>query len=129
MRSIYPSKLMFSIIIPVFNRLELLQRAINSVIKQTSQTFEVIIVDDGSTVDIDSVVRKLNSQDIKYIRIPRMGASAARNIGIALAKHEWIAFLDSDDWWPEDKLEIFNKFITANPHVDVFCSGLTYFNE
>jgi len=95
-----------SIIIPVYNRAQLLSRSIRSVLNQTFQNFEVIVVDDGSTDDIESVVKSFNDKRIQYIRHEeRRGAPAARNTGIRLARGRYIAFQDSDDEWRSEKLE------------------------
>ena len=95
-----------SIIIPVYNRAQLLSRAIRSVLNQVFQNFEVIVVDDGSTDDIENVVKSFNDKRIRYIRHEeRRGAPAARNTGIRLARGKYIAFQDSDDEWHPEKLE------------------------
>jgi len=95
-----------SVIIPTYNRAYLLNRAINSVLKQSFQDFEIIIVDDASTDVTDNLINTLNDRSIVYIKHKkRRGASAARNTGIEIAHGEYIAFLDSDDEWLPEKLE------------------------
>jgi glycosyltransferase involved in cell wall biosynthesis len=98
-----------SVIIPVRNRETLIQRAIHSVLNQTYRDFEIIVVDDGSTDNTASVAALLAEQD-KRVRLLRhvsnRGAQAARNTGIRNAKGEWIAFLDSDDQWYPESLEV-----------------------
>ena len=93
-----------SVIIPVYNRGRLLRRAIVSVLSQTFQAFELIIVDDASPEDLRSVVGEFKDARIRYIRHEHnLGGAAARNTGISHSKAEFIAFLDSDDEWLPDK--------------------------
>ena len=93
-----------SVIIPTYNRCDLLKRAINSVIKQTITPKEIIIVDNGSTDQTYQMVSSL-FPEIDYFIEKKRGVSAARNKGILESKSKWIAFLDSDDAWKPTKLE------------------------
>ncbi len=93
-----------SVIIPTYNRCELLKRAINSVIKQTITPKEIIIVDNGSNDQTYQMVSSL-FPEINYFIEKKRGVSAARNKGILESKSKWIAFLDSDDAWKPTKLE------------------------
>ena len=93
-----------SVIIPTYNRCDLLKRAINSVIKQTITPKEIIIVDNGSTDQTYQIVSSL-FPEISYFIEKKRGVSAARNKGILESKSKWIAFLDSDDAWKPTKLE------------------------
>ena len=96
---------MISVIIPTYNRAKLLPRAIQSVLQQTFNEIEVIIVDDASTDDTEQVVASMQEPCIRYIRLEHnSGACMARNIGIQAAQGEWIAFQDSDDEWMPDIL-------------------------
>ena len=99
-----------SVVIPTFNRVNSLERALDSVLAQTLPADEVIIVDDGSTDNTVSILKSRYSEVelsmIRFIEQDNQGVSAARNAGIATARHEWIALLDSDDVWHEDKLQI-----------------------
>jgi len=92
-----------SVIIPTYNRITLLPRAVESVLTQQYEPHEIIIVDDGSTDDtleyVDSLERK-----VTLIEIPHSGVSRARNAGIEASSSDWIAFLDSDDYWLPQKL-------------------------
>jgi len=92
-----------SVIIPTYNRYEVLQRALNSVYSQTHKPKEIIVIDDGST-DNTSQIQNLFPQ-IKYYYQENSGVSSARNLGIKNSVSEWIAFLDSDDEWHEKKLK------------------------
>ena len=93
-----------SIVIPTYNRCELLKRAINSVLDQTINVREIIIVDNGST---DNTYRMISSlfPEITYVYEKRKGVSIARNVGIKNCHSTWIAFLDSDDDCEQQKLE------------------------
>lgn len=96
-----------SVVIPTYNRADLLPRAIKSVLNQTFQNFELIIVDDGSVDDTKRIVKKFikMSNKINYIYQENRGESAARNLGKEKTKGNYIAFLDSDDEWLSEKLE------------------------
>lgn len=91
-----------SVIIPCYNRAYIIRRAINSVLHQTFQDFEIIVVDDGSTDNTEEIIREFQENDrrIRYFcHDKNKGGSSARNTGIKLAKGQYIAFLDSDDEW------------------------------
>ena len=94
-----------SVIIPVYNRAGLVSRAVNSVLAQSYQNFELIIVDDASSDDVASALGKFTDPRLSCIAHPNnRGAAAARNTGILAARGELVAFLDSDDVWFADKL-------------------------
>lgn len=114
-----------SIIIPTYNRAHLIGRAIQSVLNQTYQDFELIIVDDGSRDDTEKFVKCLEDERIVYIRHEEnKGPSAARNTGIKESKGEYIAFQDSDDEWFSEKLEKqIEVFHNSPPEVGVVYSG------
>jgi glycosyltransferase involved in cell wall biosynthesis len=95
-----------SVIIPTRNRSKLLELTLRSVLWQRNVDFEAIVVDDGSTDDTPHVLRSLGDR-IRMVRHERsQGVSVARNRGIAEARGEWVAFLDDDDLWAPDKLEL-----------------------
>ena len=104
-----------SVIIPTYNRYSLLKRAILSLDAQTLKVDEIIVVDDGST-DNTSQIQK-DFPHIKYIYQKNKGVSSARNKGIKSVSNDWIAFLDSDDEWHEDKLKIQTEFYKSNPEL------------
>ena len=110
-----------SIILATYNRRHLLGRSVKSVLNQTYQDYELIIVDDGSTDDTEKVVQNFNSEKIKYIKHPKnKGIPAARNTGIRLAEGDYIAFQDDDDEWMPEKLERqINAYINESPEVGV----------
>lgn len=108
-----------SVVIPVYNRAAYIKKALDSVIRQTCPPAEIVVVDDGSTDETQSVLATY--RDIYVIRHnTNRGVSAARNSGIKEAKGEWIAFLDSDDLWTQNKLETNVVFHEENPHYLIF---------
>lgn len=103
-----------SVIIPTYNRASILPRALDSVIKQTYQVDQIIVIDDGSTDETKDLINTVYPQ-IDFISQQNKGVSAARNIGIKKATSDWICLLDSDDSWQPDKLEKQIQAITENP--------------
>lgn len=96
-----------SIIIPTFNHANFLAKALDSVMYQTYRNWEAIVIDNHSTDKTKEVIEKYTDPRIKYLKIVNDGIIAkSRNLGIKVSKGEWIAFLDSDDWWTKDKLQI-----------------------
>jgi Predicted glycosyltransferases len=116
-----------SVIIPTYNRAELICEAINSVLTQTYNDFELIVVDDGSTDNTSDLLAGYANR-IKYIKQDNAGVSAARNAGISLSKGEYIAFLDSDDMWLTEKLEKSMKFLEKG-NFDWICTSRFRINE
>ncbi|MGC8603005.1 MAG: glycosyltransferase family 2 protein, partial [Desulfomonilaceae bacterium] len=97
-----------SVIIPTYNRAHLIERAVNSVLEQTYDKLEIIVVDDGSTDNTGNVLSQLQDGDsrVRYIRHEtNKGSQSARNTGIRNARGDYVAFLDSDDEWLPYKLE------------------------
>jgi glycosyltransferase involved in cell wall biosynthesis len=104
-----------SVIIPVYNRRSLLERAVASVLGQRFRDFECIVVDDGSDDGCETLVC-LGEPPVRCIRLPRnRGVSAARNAGVRAAGAPWIAFLDSDDEWLPEKLSHRVAWARRNP--------------
>ena len=113
-------KKLITIIIPTFNSSNFIERSLNSLINQTLNNFDVIISDDGST---DNTLNKLYSYNSKFkkknitlviIKNKHVGPGNARNQGIIKSKTDWLAFLDSDDAWQNNKVEILENHITKN---------------
>lgn len=95
-----------SVVIPTYNHGRYLGRALQSVLDQTYTNWEAIVIDNHSTDNTDEVMASFSSPRITYLKIHNKGVIAAsRNAGIRAAKGDWIAFLDSDDWWTNDKLQ------------------------
>ncbi len=112
--AIFKMKKAVSIIIPTYNRAYCLQKAMESVLVQTYPHFELIVVDDGSEDNTASLVTDC-SPDIVYLRQENKGPAAARNRGVQAARHEFIAFLDSDDWFAANKLEVQIRAMQEKP--------------
>ena len=98
--------MLFSVVIPAYNREKEITRAVNSVLNQTCQDFEIIIVDDGSTDNTCDVIKSINDKRIRYVKQVNSGASVARNTGITEARGKYVSFLDSDDEWLPQMLEM-----------------------
>lgn len=95
-----------TVILPTFNRGDLLTRSVESVLSQTYKNFELLIIDDGSSDHTDQVIKQWSDHRVRYIQLPyNHGQAAARNIGIAMTETRCVAFQDSDDTWVADKLE------------------------
>lgn len=109
-----------SVVIPTYNRATKVQKGIRSALVQTFSDLEVIVVDDGSADDTGKVLAEAFGDRIRYYYQSNQGASASRNKGIAEARGEWIAFLDSDDEWEPDKLECQLKTLE---HFAPLCGG------
>lgn len=105
---------MISVVIPAYNAGRFIRRTIDSVLAQTYRDFELIVVDDGSDDDTGEVVRTYGEK-VRYIYQKNGGDGPARNAGIAAAKGEWIAFLDHDDEWLPNKLELQVALLERNP--------------
>lgn len=106
------------VIIPTFNRAPVLMRAIQSVLNQTYQDFTLHIVDDGSTDETASVLLQVQSQpNVVIHRQENRGVSAARNFGVKNSTAPYISFLDSDDEWMPEKLQVQANFLKNSPHL------------
>jgi GT2 family glycosyltransferase len=113
-----------SIIIPVYNRVELLRETLTSCAVQTFGDCEILIVDDGSEQDVPSVMDRVRSASrgcclFRYLRQPCQGAPAARNHGFRQSSGRFIQFLDSDDLLHPQKLELQRKFLLERPHLEM----------
>jgi len=102
-----------SVIVPTYNRADRLERALNSIVSQTYQDFELIVVDDGSTDKTSQLMKSFPKAQYLYIK-KNSGVSKARNVGLAFAKGELICFLDSDDLWKEKKIQIQSLWLENN---------------
>ncbi|MGL4998536.1 MAG: glycosyltransferase family 2 protein, partial [Cetobacterium sp.] len=119
-----------SIIIPTYNRGYIIKKSIESVLDQTYQNFELIIVDDCSKDDTENVIESINDSRIKYIKLEKnSGANKARNIGVENSKYNIIAFHDSDDIWHKDKLEKQLKFFLEGKYDVVASAYNQYVND
>jgi len=117
-------KKLVSVVIPTFNRAIFLDRSIKSVLQQTYQNFELIIINDGSTDETEEKVKEYQKLDKRIIYIKNkknQGPSAARNIGIKSARGEFIAFLDDDDEWLPTKIEKQVHILESLPPQHALC--------
>ena len=114
---------LINVVIPTYNRENKIKKCIESVLNQTYQNIELIIVDDGSIDNTASVIEDIHDSRIKYVYQPNAGACVARNSGIKMAKGNYIALQDSDDEWLPEKLEIQMKAMEEK-NADVVISKL-----
>ena len=115
-----------SVIIPTHNRAHVVDRAIGSVLRQTYQNFEIIVVDDASTDSTEEVVKRFGDSRIRYLRHEQnYGAPWARNSGAKVARGEYLAFLDSDDvWYPKLLERQLAVLVSLPPAVGMICCGM-----
>ncbi len=111
-------KPLISVIIPVFNTEKYLAKAIESVLSQTLKPNEIIVVDDGSTDKSIEVARQFEPP-VRIISQANKGVGSARNVGTQAASCDFLAFLDADDFWTENKLEIQLSYLENNPKTDM----------
>ncbi|MGH7383811.1 MAG: glycosyltransferase family 2 protein [Candidatus Rokuibacteriota bacterium] len=115
-----------SVVIPAYNAERFLEEAVESVLRQAHQRLEVIVVDDGSTDGTAARVRAYGNR-VRYVRQANAGVGAARNRGVALATGDYIAFLDHDDVWQPEKLEVQLEIAARNPESGlVACDGVRF---
>lgn len=124
-----------SIVIPTYNHANYLCRTLQSIIDQTYKNWEAIIIDNHSTDDTVKVINRYKDPRIKYLKINNNGVIAkSRNVGILAAKGEWIAFLDSDDWWVADKLRTCAGYLNSQVDLiyhdlEIICSSHQLFRK
>jgi glycosyltransferase involved in cell wall biosynthesis len=124
-------KPLVSVIIPTYNHAYYVAEAIRSVLNQDYDRYEIILVDDGSTDNTSEVVAQFGFK-VRYIYQPNQGLSAARNIGLRLARGDLIGFLDADDLYEPDYLSTLVSLLTANPQADAIhcaCRFVDRFNN
>jgi glycosyltransferase involved in cell wall biosynthesis len=110
----------FSVIIPTYNRQDIIKKAIDSVLDQSFRDFELIIVDNGSTDNTEQLIKSYNEDKIKYLFQAGSGSPASpRNSGILNSLAPWVSFLDSDDYWLPNKLDVLRNAIEFNKDADV----------
>ena len=121
---------MISVLMPTYNRASFIEEAIDSVLKQTYQDFELIIVDDGSTDHTSELVENYSDPRISYHAIEHTGMlSQVRNVTLGMVRGEYIAFLDSDDIWEPDHLTHLMKAIEHNEEIGIAFSDVVEFRE
>ena len=117
-------KMRFSIVIPLYNKAHAIERAVRSVLAQTERSFELIVIDDGSTDDGAARVESFTDPRVRLLRQPNGGVSRARNAGVAAARFDWVAFLDADDEWSPDHLSALGMAHERYP--DTIAVGVAY---
>ncbi len=116
-----------SVIVPTFNRARYLPESLDSILNQTYRDYEVIVIDDGSTDETGMEMRRY--PQVRYFSQPHAGIGPARNHGVRRARGHLLAFLDSDDLWPSDKLAIQMRSMEKLPEVDVFYGHVRQFRD
>lgn len=119
----------FSIIIPLYNKEHAVKSMLNSVLNQTYDNYEIIIVDDGSTDNSINIIKQCDCENLRIVDKKNGGVSSARNTGLSLAKNEWIFFLDADDEIEKNTLEIFVSLIEKCPQYKVFLGNTRLWNS
>jgi glycosyltransferase involved in cell wall biosynthesis len=117
-----------SVVIPTYNRAGLVRQAVESALAQTHAGVQIIVVDDGSTDSTLAALEPLRN-DITYVFQENRGRSAARNAGFALAKGEFLVFLDSDDLLPPQALENQLRFLRDHPAVDIMFGDASFLTD
>lgn len=112
-----------SVVVPLYNKEKFIERTINSILKQTYQKFEIIVIDDGSTDSSIEIVKNINDHRIVLKQQENAGVSVARNNGVNSAMYEYIAFLDADDEWYPNHLEELCKLVQKFPDANLWVSG------
>jgi len=114
----------FSVIITVYNKENYIKHTLNSVLKQSFQDFEVIVVNDGSTDNSTEIISAFKDKRITLISTKNQGASLARNTGIKKANSDYIALLDGDDLWEPDYLKYIHNGIIEHPEIKIFTTAI-----
>lgn len=117
---------MISVIIPLYNKAASIGQTLRTVLGQTFQDFEVVVVDDGSTDGGADVVRAVDDARIRLVSQPNAGVSAARNRGVSESRGEFVAFLDADDLWRPTYLETQFALTRKYPDCDVFATNYEF---
>ncbi|MEA5567050.1 glycosyltransferase family 2 protein [Anabaena sp. UHCC 0399] len=118
-----------SVIIPAYNAMQYLPETVSSVFQQTFTNFEILIINDGSSDNIQEWVLNLTDKRVKLISQQNQGVSVARNTGISQAQGEYIAFVDADDLWDATKLEKQVSFLDNNPTIGLVHSWMAVIDE
>ncbi len=116
----------FSIIVPVYNSAETLARALQSVLDQSFDDWELIVVDDGSTDGVASVLSQFVANNIFVVKQKNCGVSNARNVGVSKAQGEWLTFLDADDYYYDYRLAMTYALIQNHPEIGFVTGDYEY---
>lgn len=118
-----------SVLMAVCNDKKYLRYSVNSILEQTYTDFEFVIIDDGSSEDIESIVKEFSDPRILFKRIKNRGLAGALNYGLELCSGKWIARMDSDDLSVPERFEVQMNYLRKHPHVDVLGSSSVYFDD
>lgn len=120
------SDILFSVVIPLYNKAATIRRSLESVLQQDLPAYEIIVVDNGSTDDSADRVKAVQDSRIRLIQQPNLGVSAARNAGIKEASGSHIALLDADDEWAPGFLAAMHQLISAFPGAGWYAGGYVF---
>ena len=131
------SNINFSIIIPLYNKEKYISRAINSILNQSYKSYEIIVIDDGSTDNSYEIIDSIKYSNLIKYKQTNMGVSIARNKGVELAKYDFLVFLDADDEWENNFLENICILIEYYPNSGIFATnnyfilhdGILFYNK
>lgn len=118
--------MMFSVIVPLYNKEIYISECIESILNQTFKDFEIVVVNDGSTDNSVKVVESFNDARVRMVSQQNSGVSTARNRGVAEAHHDIVAFCDADDIWEPNHLEVLAKLVKDYPECGVFATSYYY---
>ncbi len=124
-----PQSKLISVVVPVYNAEQYVADTLKSVLAQTYQNFEILIVDDGATDRSLEICRQFTDQRIKIIQQSNRGLPGARNTGIRHAQGEYITLLDADDLWVPEKLEKHVNHLNSSPHVGISFSYSAFIDD
>ena len=118
---------LISVIMPTYNHASFIKEALDSIKKQTFRDYEIIVIDDGSTDNTKEILE--NYAGIRYLLLEHGGVAAARNAALKVAGGKWIAFLDSDDLWKEDKLQKQVDYLHLHPECRIVYTKFSNFTD
>jgi glycosyltransferase involved in cell wall biosynthesis len=123
------SRPVVSVIIPAYNARLYIGATLESAVNQTFRSFEIIVVDDGSTDDTQSIAQNFCDRGVTVISQSNAGAAAARNRALSIARGEYVALLDSDDLWEPDYLQTMVGFLISHPEISIAFSDSVFFGQ
>ena len=121
--------ILISVIIPLYNKEKTIFKTIQTVLSQTFQNYEIIIIDDGSTDNSASIIKGINNDRIKLYQTQNQGVSASRNYGIELSNGKYLFFLDADDIIYNNCLDVLYKGFIQFPHANIICGNYLYITK
>lgn len=119
----------FSIVMPVYNKRPYLRKAVESILSQTCEDWELILIDNGSTDGSGELATTFKDHRINHLYQEHSGVSTARNVGVEHASAPWLCFLDADDWWEPTFLEEMAGLIERHPEAGLYTTGYFIFKH